>query len=419
MVYRATELASGSPVALKTIAPELSGDPDFRGRFRRECEILASLDHPNVIAVHEVGDGYVAMQWVEGSTLRELAPLEAARAASIVGQVAGALDLLHARGFVHRDVKPGNVLVGPDDHAYLTDFGLTKEISPDPGLTREGRWLGTVDFAAPEQIRGQPTNARSDVYSLGCVLGFALTGSVPYPRPTPEATMQAHMYEPPPRLLPPLVPFNDVLVRALAKDPAWRFRSAGELGRAATAATGTKRKREPLSRRSVAIAAAAVAAVVGAVVLALVLFGSSDDAGERTDVEELNTSVSDDPASVEDLEIQLAPEGDYPYSGYAYGEPYEGKPAITVDMEIKDPPKGRTYEVWLYNSRRDAISLGTAVPDSAGVLLTNRTLPRGWTDYAYLDLSLEPRNGDERHSGRSVVRGSMTPATGAIPGVDP
>jgi anti-sigma-K factor RskA/predicted Ser/Thr protein kinase len=430
VVYRAIEEESGTRVAIKTIASELAGDPAFQGRFRRECEILASLEHPNVPAVRAAGDGWVAMQWVEGTSLRELVPLAPARAAAIVAQVAAALDLMHARGLVHRDVKPGNVLVGPGDRAYLTDFGLTKEISPDPGLTAEGRWLGTVDFAAPEQIRGRPTDGRSDVYSLACVLGFAVTGSVPYPRPTPEATMHAHLYEQPPRLPASFGGLGDVLVRALAKDPSWRFRSAGELARAAVAATG----REPApagspsppaepaaasppawSWRAVATVAAVVVLVIGAVVV----LGDSGGAGDRAPVEDLNAAPPVDSAGPDEPVVELGPESDHGFTGAAFFDRSGTRETMLVEALIDDPPRGRVYEIWLYNSRRDALSLGTATPDRKGVLRTELGLPHRYADYAYVDVSLEPKNGDGVHSGRSLMRGAMSSVTGAVPGVDP
>jgi serine/threonine-protein kinase len=236
VVYRATDPATGDPVAVKAIAEELAADEGFRARFRRECEIAASIDHPNLIPVRRSGDGFLAMEWVEGVTLRELAPLEPARAAWIAAQVAAALDAVHARGLVHRDVKPGNVLVGTGDHAYLTDFGLAKEISADPGLTDGGRWLGTVDYAPPEQIRGLPADERSDVYALGATLFQTLTGRVPYPREDDSEKMTAHLHQPPPEHDSPLDP---VVRRAMAKDPQARFASAGDLGRAALEAVDT------------------------------------------------------------------------------------------------------------------------------------------------------------------------------------
>ncbi|HEX8646530.1 MAG TPA: serine/threonine-protein kinase [Thermoleophilaceae bacterium] len=229
VVHRAVEVASGRRVALKTVAPELSGDPGFRERFRRECVIAGALDHPNVPLVLSAGDGWAAMEWIDGASLRELLPLEPARAARIVAQVADALVALHEAGFVHRDVKPGNVLVGAGDHAYLTDFGIAKPIDPDPGLTAEGRWLGHVDYAPPEQIRGEPADERSDVYALGATLFHAVTGSVPFPRDGDAAKMRAHLHEPPPAHDSPLDP---VVRRALAKDPAERYPTAAKLAKA-------------------------------------------------------------------------------------------------------------------------------------------------------------------------------------------
>ncbi|MEA2403604.1 MAG: hypothetical protein QOE08_251, partial [Thermoleophilaceae bacterium] len=154
----------------------------------------------------------------------------------IVAAVAGALNAMHELGLVHRDVKPGNVLVeGTGGGVFLTDFGLAKAISSDPGLTVGGNWLGTADFAAPEQIRGLAVDARTDVYALGGVLFWALTGRVPHPEDSDEAKMRAHLSEPPPSLDGPL---GAVVARAMAKDPGERFASAGELGRAALAAAG-------------------------------------------------------------------------------------------------------------------------------------------------------------------------------------
>jgi serine/threonine protein kinase len=245
VVYRAVQLSLDRPVALKVIAAELAGDPGFRDRFRRECELAASIDHPNVMPIYDAGEAdgspFVAMRWVDGTDLRSLVagrPLHPERAAAIVAQVAMALDAAHAHGLVHRDVKPGNVMVERRDggeHAYLTDFGLAKPIDADPGLTEAGRWLGTVDFAAPEQIRGGPADAHSDVYALGGLLHYALTGAVPFPRADDAAKMRAHLHEAPPPLPPPLARYEPVVRRALAKRPAERFASAAGLGRALAA----------------------------------------------------------------------------------------------------------------------------------------------------------------------------------------
>jgi hypothetical protein len=248
IVYRATQLSLGRPVALKLIAPEHAADSDFRDRFQRESRMAAAIDHPNVIPVYEAGeeDGrlYIVMRWVEGTDLhRELrahGAMPAPRAARIIHQVAGALDAAHAAGLVHRDVKPANVLLGQGEHVYLTDFGLTKHVLSEAGATKSGHWVGTLDFIAPEQLRGERVDARSDVYALGCVLYYVLAGRPPFEREGDEAKLWAHLSEPPPQVsgAAPGVPaaFDDVIARALAKAPEQRFQSAGDLGRAAMAA---------------------------------------------------------------------------------------------------------------------------------------------------------------------------------------
>ena len=202
---------------------------------------------------------FIVMRYVDGPDLRALVRaegrLDPERAAHVVAQVGGALDAAHAHGLVHRDVKPANVLLGSEDHAYLTDFGLTKrEASTAAGLSRPGGWVGTLGFVAPEQIRGERVDARTDVYALGCVLVHALTGDAPYVRDSDEATLWAHLNAPPPvDRVPP--EFAGVVERALSKDPADRYPSAGDLGRAALAAAG--RSVAPGPERNVARGAAA------------------------------------------------------------------------------------------------------------------------------------------------------------------
>jgi serine/threonine-protein kinase len=246
IVYRATQLSLGRPVALKLIAPEHAADSDFRERFQRESRMAAAIDHPNVIPVYEAGeeDGrlYLVMRWVAGTDLhkliRDTGRLNPLRAADIVCQVAGALDAAHTAGLVHRDVKPANVLLS-NDHAYLADFGLTRLAGTDTRLTTAGHFLGTVDYMAPEQFHPGPNDARADVYALGCVLFAALTGAPPFLRDTVPATMLAHLHDPPPRASDtPGVPqaFDRVIARALAKAPEDRYPSAGDFGRAAMAA---------------------------------------------------------------------------------------------------------------------------------------------------------------------------------------
>src|SRR5215210_6635818 len=162
VVYRARHCRLDHLVALKVIAPHLLEDPAARRRFREEAVVAASLEHPNVVPVHDAGEAdgiaYLAMRYVQGTDLavlvRGLDPLAPAHATGIVARVAGALDHLHDAGYVHRDVKPRNVLVARDGHVYLTDFGLARRVADGAGITRDGHWVGTVDYAAPEQIRG-------------------------------------------------------------------------------------------------------------------------------------------------------------------------------------------------------------------------------------------------------------------------
>jgi len=258
VVYRATELALQRRVALKVVAPQDVADAGFGERFGREVRLAASIDHPNVVPVYGAGrEGdrlYLVMRYVDGTDLHALirgkGRLEPARAAAIVEQLAAGLDATHAAGLVHRDVKPANVLLtrasaAPvHDHVYLTDFGLTVEVASDARMTTTGQWIGSVDYMAPEQLRAEPVDARTDVYALGGVLHAALTGDAPFRRTTVVQTIAAHLSDPPPRpsALAAVDPaFDAVIARALAKDPADRYGSAGDLGRAAHAAVRGER----------------------------------------------------------------------------------------------------------------------------------------------------------------------------------
>jgi Protein kinase domain len=249
VVYAAVDVALDRTVALKLIAPELAAEPGFRGRFMTESRIAASIDHPNVVPIFRAGeeDGvlFLAMRFVTGDDLRTIVerdgPLPPERAAAVLAQVAAALAAAHARGLVHRDVKPANVLVTADDHCYLTDFGLVKDLSATAGITRTGEVLGTFDYVAPERIQAGETGPWTDVYALGCVLFFALTGSVVFPLDAPESKLWAHVSEPPPSVsaLRPGIPeaLDEVVARALAKDPQQRYDGAPAFAAAVQAAT--------------------------------------------------------------------------------------------------------------------------------------------------------------------------------------
>ena len=334
VLYLAVEPGLERRVALKLIAPEAASDQVFARRFSEESKIAASIEHPNVVPIYAAGeeDGipFIAMRYVSGSDLgRRLSRegrLDPAAAAALIAQVGNGLDAIHAAGLVHRDVKPANVLLsdtGGEDHAYITDFGVARNVATESGLTQTGRFVGTLDYVAPEQISGGDIDARVDVYALGCLLFKLLTGEVPYPRDGEAARLYAHLNDPPP---PPSlhatgVPMalDDVVIRAMSKTPEDRYPSAGDLGRAAVAAlsgsspelpertvatgaaatrpgemteaqsgspgppTASTRRLEPESggrrwggRSSILIGAAGLAAIVAIVVAVIVLGGGGD-----------------------------------------------------------------------------------------------------------------------------------------------
>jgi hypothetical protein len=244
VVYAALDESQGRRVALKLLRPGGPGeDAVAADRFLQEMQIAIALEHPNVVPVYETGseDGvrYIAMRLVDGEDLGAVIRREGAlapeRVARLGRQVASALDAAHARGLVHRDVKPGNVLLtgsGDEEHAYLTDFGLTRDV--DGGITQTGQWIGTVDYAAPEQIEAAPLTARTDVYALGCVFFHMLTGQLPF-QGTFAAKAMGHATRPLPSVDLPGdlgLQIDRVLAIATAKDPLRRHASAGALARA-------------------------------------------------------------------------------------------------------------------------------------------------------------------------------------------
>ena len=240
-VYLAHHARLERRVALKLLAPELAESERFRDRFLRESKLAASIDHPNIVPIYDAdeADGtlFIAMRYVEGSDLKQLirseGRLDADRSAAIVGQVASALDAAHALGLVHRDIKPSNVLLTTEDHVYVSDFGLTKRALSVSGLTATGQLVGTIDYVAPEHIKGDAVDRRADVYSLGCMVYECLSGHPPYPRDLEVGVLWAHVEEPPPKVTderPELpVEVDEVVASAMAKDPDERTPAAGEV----------------------------------------------------------------------------------------------------------------------------------------------------------------------------------------------
>jgi YVTN family beta-propeller protein len=292
VVYRATDLRLGRQVALKLLAPHATQDQRFRTRFLAESRLAASIDHAGIVPIYEAGEVgdqlYIAMRYVEGtdlaSLLRAEGPLAPDRALGLVGQLADALDAAHARGLVHRDVKPSNALIaleGAHEHVYLADFGLTKHITTAGRLTATDQLVGTIDYLAPEGIRAEDADGRADLYALGCVLFECVTGQVPFPRNSEVAAIYAHLEDESPRASErrPGLPaaLDGVISRALAKDPGDRWQSGAELVAAARAALAggvrppraSARLARRVPRRAwAALALAAVFMIVVAVLIA-------------------------------------------------------------------------------------------------------------------------------------------------------
>jgi hypothetical protein len=248
IVYEAEHVRLGRMVALKLLSPALATDQTFQDRFVRESQLAASLDHPNIIPIYDAGEAegflYIAMRHVDGpdlgAVLDKEGPLALGQALFYIEQVASALDQAHSQGLVHRDVKPANVLIArPADRVYLTDFGVVKQTS-SRGLTKTGFFLGTFEYAAPEQIEGRHVDGRTDLYALGCVLYECLSGKPPFLADTEASVIHAHLVEPVPTLTDsrPDLPrsLNDVITTAMAKSIDDRYASCGELVRALRAA---------------------------------------------------------------------------------------------------------------------------------------------------------------------------------------
>lgn len=240
VVYRAEQVSLHREVALKVLSPELGTDEVFCERFRREGMHVSRLDHPNIIPIYDAGADrdrlFLAMRLVDGMTLAErirVQPLTATEVLSILEPIADALDCAHAAGIIHRDVKPQNILLTERGHPYLTDFGVAKNVDT-AAMTDAGQFIGSVRYAAPEQILSTPTSAATDVYALTVVLYQCLTGTVPHAGKADAGALFAHLNEPPPRVeLAEAQAFNRVVEHGMAHDPSDRYQSTSELIEAA------------------------------------------------------------------------------------------------------------------------------------------------------------------------------------------
>jgi Protein kinase domain len=365
VVYRATDLSLERPVALKLIAPELAQDPEFRERFLREPRLAASLDHPGIVPIYEAGERegqlYLAMRWVAGSDLRQLLErggrLSAQAAVDILAQVAEALDATHRSGLIHRDVKPANILVDDDGHAYLSDFGISQRRGVEPGAG--GTVLGTLDYLAPEQIRSEDVDGRTDGFALACVLYECLSGAPPFRRASENETLWAHLRDPPAplRAHPALAP---VIGRALAKEREDRYPTCGEMIRSAAAALGvaTPGIRERTRSRAALLILAGGLLLGGATAVALV---SSQGNGGRSE-----------PTPALDVATNSVAAVDVPDNRVRLAMPLPGRPTdvalsdgtawmSTVDSTSVTGVSGRTRSITRsvpLAGRADAVAVG-------------------------------------------------------------
>jgi serine/threonine-protein kinase len=359
VVYRATHLHLDHVVALKLISAGRGAEETFRERFISESRIAVSIRHPNVVAVHNAGeeDGllFVTMDFIDGTDLRGLlnreGRLRPEDAVDIVRQVAAALDAAHAKGLVHRDIKPGNVLIDERDggrHVYLTDFGLSKQMDATSGVTATGAFVGTLDYVAPEQIKGDRVDARTDVYALGCVMFELLSGELPFAQSEKVAKIYAHLQEQPPELVDaaPEVPaaLSEVVWRAMAKSPDDRYPSAGDMARACGAAIEGRQPSEP--ERNVGVGAAAptqaydvlAAAAAGAGIDETVESQPAQAAGSTAEVAppEGATEAVPPPARIPPAEAEVTPEASAP--GETIAVPPPDAPSADAPSEGATPP---------------------------------------------------------------------------------
>ncbi|HLG08912.1 MAG TPA: protein kinase [Gaiellaceae bacterium] len=420
VVYLAEDLRLKRRVALKLLAASLAEDESFRGRFLRESELAASIDHPNIVPIYEAGTTedllFIAMRYVEGRDLKERLQrgrLDPADAIGILAQVASALDAAHARGLVHRDVKPSNVLLDtgarPDgsDHVYLADFGLTTRVSEEAGIGDDGRLMGTIDYVAPEQIAGEEIDGRADVYSLGCVLYECLVGQPPFRSDSDLAVVFAHLEteSPPPSAGRPELPaaLDAVIARALAKEPEQRYPSCREFVRAALAVAVDEASRVLVD---VASRAAAGRSDLGEV--------EAELAGKVIDLQLVREQAR--VLSGPDTPTRVATEGVCPFKGLASFEPVDadyffGRERLVAELVARLVGAGFLGIVGPSGSGKSSVLRAGLLPALAGGVLPGSG---GWRR-----LLLRPGERPLEELRRVLVSGAKDPLAEALDTLPP
>ena len=415
VVYLAEDLRLKRKVALKLLASSLAEDESFRERFLRESELAASIDHPNIVPIYEAGTTedllYIAMRYVEDRDLKERLQqrrLEPSDAIGILAQVASALDAAHARGLVHRDVKPSNVLLDrgarPDgsDHVYLADFGLTRRVSEKSGISDDGHLLGTIDYVAPEQIAGEGVDGRADVYSLGCVLYECVVGQPPFKRDSELAVVFAHLETeaPMPSAQRPELPvaFDGVIARALAKEPELRYPTCRELVQAALAVAVDEASRQLIDVASRAAAGRSDLSEVEA-----------ELTGKVTDLQlarEQARALSATPTPA-----RLAAQGVCPFKGLASFEPVDadyffGRERLVAELVARLVGAGFLGIVGPSGSGKSSVLRAGLLPALAGGVLPGS---EGWRR-----LLLRPGEHPMEELRRVLVSGASDPLAEAL-----
>ena len=403
VVYLAHHESLERKAALKLLAPELAENEAFRQRFIRESRIAAGIDHPNVVPVYDAGEAdgllFISMRYVRGSDLKTLlaerGPLDPPDVVRVMDQLAAALDAAHDEGLVHRDVKPANILLSPATpptrvgHVYLADFGLTKKSLSGSGITKSGQFVGTIDYVAPEQIRSEPVDGRTDVYSLGGVLYECLTGEPPFVRDTEVAVMFSHLNDPPPRptTVRPELPgaIDGVVATAMAKSPADRPRTPGELAVAVRdalrdAPAQERTRMAPVatarsSRRRAILLGAAVAVAAAIVLIVSLLGGNGEPSAGPTGSRGSATGSPSPPAPLSSTPA-LLPSG---FMGVARIDPATDQleESFQVDLHARTGPGGREVEprpvlaaegaLWLFNASFTETKIAKVDPDTGAL----------------------------------------------------